>query len=349
MSKKPLKIIAGSPDSPLRIGGIEIPCYVLEDTTRVLSQGGFVRAIGRTGGPRRTQGDLFTLPVFLQSKNLKPFIPREFANSSRPIKFQSSAGGVLGLGYRAEILPQVCEVFLKARDAGVLAMTQKHIAERADILIRGFARIGIIALVDEATGYDKIRSKNALIKILEKFIPKELHIWTKTFPYSFYEQICRLRGWPGYYAIKRPHLVAEYTNDFIYKRIAPGVLRQVQKINPINPKTGERMVKHHQWFTEDVGHPKLRAHIEAVTALMRASANMTKFKALLVRAYPQKYDNFLLSFMDDADLTPSNRSNSNVRVGPGIGRSGWSRGSIRSNRLSVNFERPKWNLPRVAA
>ena len=205
----------------------------------------------------------------------------------------------MGLGYRAEILPQVCEVFLKARDADVLAMTQKHIAERADILIRGLATVGIIALVDEATGYDKIRSKNALIKILEEFIAKELHPWTKTFPYSFYEQICKLRGWPGYYAVKRPHLVAEYTNDFIYARMAPGILDEVRKLNPIDPKTGERKVKHHQWFTEDVGHPKLRAHIEAVTALMRASANMIKFKSLLVRAYPQKYDNFLLAFMED--------------------------------------------------
>ena len=73
----------------------------------------------------------------------------------------------------------------------------------------------------------------------------------------------------------------------------------MRKLNPIDPKTGERKVKHHQWFTEDVGHPKLRAHIEAVTALMRASANMIKFKSLLVRAYPQKYDNFLLAFMED--------------------------------------------------
>ena len=45
-----LKVIAGAADKPLVIAGIEIPAYVLEDETRVLSQGGFNRAIGRTGG-----------------------------------------------------------------------------------------------------------------------------------------------------------------------------------------------------------------------------------------------------------------------------------------------------------
>ena len=140
-----------------------------------------------------------------------------------------------------------------------LQKQQAHIAQRCDILIRSLAMVGIIALVDEATGYDKIRSRNALIEILEKFIAKELQPYTRTFPYSFYEQICRLRGWPGYYAVKRPHKIAEYTDDFVYSRIAPGVLTEIQKLNPVDQKTGNRKAYHHQWFTEDVGHPQVES------------------------------------------------------------------------------------------
>src|SRR5438876_448984 len=36
----------GSDDHPLKIGDIEIPCYVLEDDTRVLSQRGLQTGIG---------------------------------------------------------------------------------------------------------------------------------------------------------------------------------------------------------------------------------------------------------------------------------------------------------------
>jgi hypothetical protein len=39
-------------------------------------------------------------------------------------------------------------------------------------LLRGFARVGIIALVDEATGFQRDRTKDALSKILEAYIAK---------------------------------------------------------------------------------------------------------------------------------------------------------------------------------
>ena len=194
--KHPLKVIAGTPDAPLRIGDIEIPCYVLEDETRVLSQGGFARAIGRTGGPKGGHDeDLFNLPVFLRPRNLARFIPEGLSTSSRPIQFQALTGGSVATGYRATLLPEVCEVFLSARQARALHPTQYHIAERAEILIRGLAQVGIIALVDEATGYQRIREERSLATILEKFIAKELQPWTRTFPYTFYEQIFRLKGW----------------------------------------------------------------------------------------------------------------------------------------------------------
>ena len=302
MSTKPLKVIAGAPDQPLKIGDIEISCYVLEDETRVLSQQGVLRAIGRAEsvrGAADSHDDGDKLPYFLGAKNINPFINKDLVTATNPIRFLAPSSGPIVFGYAATLLPHICEVYLAAREAGVLRASQIHIAERAEILLRGFAHVGIIALVDEATGYQEIRARTALATILEKFIAKELHPWTKTFPYSFYEEICRLKGWPGWYAVRRPHVIAEYTNDFVYYRIAPGVLREVQKLNPINPKTGERMVKHHQWFTEDHGHPRLREHIASVTALMRASANWSRFKTNLARAFPAKYDNMQFPFMDE--------------------------------------------------
>jgi hypothetical protein len=297
MNTEPLKVIAGTPDRPLVIGDIEIPCYVLEDETRVLSQGGFLRAIGRTGGPKTGHDDLFDLPTFLRPRSLASFISKGLSTSSRPVLFQAATGGTVATGYRASLLPEVCNVFLAARDAGALHPRQQHIARRADILIRGLATVGIIALVDEATGYQDIRAKLALAIILERFIAKELHPWTKTFPYEFYTEIARLKEWPAIYSIKRPSVIGHYTNDIVYDRIAPGLLEELRNVNPPLP-TGRRQHRHHQWFTPEFGHPKLKEHLAAVTALMRAAPNWPAFQRSLQRAFRKLNDNLPLPIED---------------------------------------------------
>ena len=142
------------------------------------------------------------------------------ARLKSPIEFQALRGGRTAYGYPATLLPQICEVFLKARDHEILLLTQQHIAERAEILIRGLATVGIIGLVDEATVYQEIRSRRALATILEKFIAKELQSWTKTFPYEFYEHIFRLKGWTGPDGVKKPSVIGYYTNYFVYDRLA---------------------------------------------------------------------------------------------------------------------------------
>jgi len=87
-------------------------------------------------------------------------------------------------------------LFSLADDAGVLLPTQKHIAQKCKILLRGFATVGIIALVDEATGFQEVRDRIALQKILDKFITDEWAKWTKTFPDEFYKELFRLKDIP---------------------------------------------------------------------------------------------------------------------------------------------------------
>ena len=285
---EPLRSIAGTPDQPLEINGIQIHCYVLEDETRVLSQRGVFRGVGiRRGGSQVERGDdaLLFVPRFMRSLRLSPHIPDELMNQlNSPIVFSQS--GVITYGYRATIIVDICEVILQARDAGALGRRYKDITARCELLLRGFARVGVIALVDEATGYQKIRAQRALAEILEKFIATELQPWTKTFPYEFYEQIFRLKGWPGPQGTRRPSVIGKYTNDFIYHRLAPGVLDELRRKNPVLP-AGYRKDHHHQWFTPDVGHPKLKEHISGVIALMRAAPNWESFQRLIARSYPK--------------------------------------------------------------
>ena len=286
MDEKPLRVIAGAPDKPLIIGDLEIACYVLEGETRVISRASVLRAIGRASKAKggRKYDEEFKLPVFLTAKNLKPFISNDLGRNSKPILFEYK--GKQLIGHKADLLPQICEVFLDADQAGILRQNQAHIADACRTLHRAFARIGIIGLVDEATGYQRIRAERALAVILEKYIAKELQPWTKTFPYEFYEQIFRLKGWPGPDGIKRPAVIGHYTNDIVYSRLDDGILKGLQSVNPRLPRGG-RKDKHHQWFTRDIGYPELRDHLTGVMALMRAAPNWDVFRRGLQRAYPK--------------------------------------------------------------
>ncbi|MCI0659991.1 MAG: P63C domain-containing protein [Acidobacteria bacterium] len=282
------------------IGGAKIPCYVLKDGTRVLARVGVLKAIGRKGKAKggRQYDDEFQTPVFLTAENLRPFIPKEIESSSKPIIFIFN--GVRIIGYKAELLPQICEVFIDAKDAKALHQNQQHIADACKILYRGFARVSIIALVDEATGYQYDRARKALEEILQKFISKELLRWVKTFPDEFYEQIYRLKGWRmSENGSQRTPLLGKITNDLVYERLAPGVLDELRRLTPRNEK-GRLKHKLFRRLTEDVGHPKLREHLASEITLMRIfeDGDWTAFYKSINKALPKQTK---LPLFDKAD------------------------------------------------
>lgn len=271
-------------------GAIQIPCAVLNTTTRVLTQEGFLGAIGRARkakagtGSTEIVGMVDGLPPFLAAANLNPFISDALRQSTTPVIYRTTRGQ-RAFGYDATLLPGVCEVYLKARDAGALLKTQKHIARACEILIRGLANVGIIALVDEATGHQYDRPREALAEILQKFISKSLCEWAKTFENDFYEELFRLRKWHySSFSTKRPILAGKLTIDIVYQRLAPAVLDELRRLNPPNEQ-GRRKHKLFQHLTPNVGHPKLKEHLAAVTALMRASDTWEDFKRILDRAF----------------------------------------------------------------
>lgn len=285
----------GGPDTPLRIGGAELVCYVLEDGTRLITQEGFLSALGRAkkakGGHGASIEGVDKLPSFLVAKNLKPFISNELMQSTTPIGFRTPAG-VKAFGYRADLLPKVCNVYLQARDAEALLPSQTNMVRAADILMRGLAEVGIIALVDEATGYQREREKDALAKILEAFVAKELQPWVKTFPADYYEHLFRLRGlaYPPERANYRPQYFGKLTNDIVYKRLAPGLIDELKA----QASRDEKKAKLHQRLTVDVGHPKLREHLASVTTVMKLSRDYDDFIEKLDGIHPRYGDNMKL-------------------------------------------------------
>ena len=275
--------VCSSENHPLKIAGAELDAYVLEDGTRVLSQAALLRALGRN--PRAATRSA-TVPPLLQATSLSPFVTSDLLISATPLHFRTPIG-TRANGYRAEVLPQICEVYLKARDAHALAPNQKSIAIQADILMRAFATVGIIALVDEATGYQDIRSKRALAEILEQFVDKELQAWIKTFPDDYYREMFRLRGvsFPEG-SVKRPQYFGMFTNDIVYKRLSPGVLDELKRVTP-KDDVGRPSHRYFQRLTSNHGYPKLREHLGSVVAIMKLSNGWADFMEKLDRLHPR--------------------------------------------------------------
>jgi hypothetical protein len=294
-SQNIIKATHGSPDHPLRIGDLEIPCYVLSDGRRVLHHRGLVSALGMARGSS-SKGGGDRLVHFITGKALEPFISAELtAVTEHPIKFKAP-NGKTAYGYEAQILADICDAVLEARKQDRLQKQQQHIADRCEILLRGFARVGIIALVDEATGYQKDRAKDELAKILEAFVAKELQPWVKTFQSDFYEQMFRLRGLPfPSNTVKRPQYFGHLTNDVIYYRLAPGVWKELKEKTEKSEK-GRMKHKLFQKLTPDLGHPKLRDLLASVTTIMKLSDQWLDFKEKLDRIHPSFNETLQLPF-----------------------------------------------------
>ncbi len=273
MPRPPHTVIAHRADSPLTIGDTKIACYVLDDEQRVLSARGLGTAIGVRRGGSGAGGET---PEFMHQKWLAPFIHEELVLAARsPVLFANPEGGGMVRGYPAKVLSDLCVAIMDAARGGATTPRQQGIVDRAYALNRGFSGVGLVALIDEATGYQRIREERALATILERYLSEELQPWVKTFPYEFYELLYGLNGWelPPPPNGKMPGVVGTWTIELVYARLAPGVLSEVMKRAPQLP-TGSRW---HQWFTPEHGHPRVQEQIRMAIAFMRPEKKWGEF------------------------------------------------------------------------
>jgi len=281
-------------EGTMDLAGMSFRCAVLDDEMRVISGSEFMRVLGiyRSGAlsTRRADDDLH-LPLHLAFKNLRPFIledPDLVEALREPIRYRD-AGGSIGEGIPGQVLRRICSVWVRAQRAGVLGPSQEKIAEQAQILLDALADVAIVALIDEATGYQKRRAHDALQKILRAYISPELLPWQNRFPISFYEQLYRVMGWKyDATSTARTAYVGKLTNKLVYEKLPPGVLEELKRRNPTDPDTKRRRHKHHQLLTDLVGHPHLQNQIISVTTLLRATpaGNWRFFETLFNQAFP---------------------------------------------------------------
>lgn len=281
------KLPKATHEGRVRLGKWELHAFNLDNGLRLFDQASFEAILNIHNGESANKelGKIISHPLLREN-------PLSVSASifEHPIIFKSLSGERLQ-GFDSEGLIGVCRLLLKARELGVIRTSQgMRYAQAAESLVVSLANVGLAALIDEATGFQKDRDKEALQALLDKYLKKELAAWAKRFPDEFYRQMFRLKGWKWQgMSINRPQIVGVYTRDIVYARLAPGIVEELERRNPKDAR-GDRKGRHHQLLTDDIGHPALSQHLYAVIALMKAAPNWRKFKALLQLAFPLKGD-----------------------------------------------------------
>ena len=278
----------------IRLAGTVLSCAVLDDGRRVLSERGVADALGHGRHPddyarkqeALAKGEL-VLPGYLVPE-VHGFLSEQAKQKlSNPIRYQIAKGfGIPAMGLDATLLADVCDAYLSAREAGVLPAKHQQKAQAASTLMRALARVALVALIDEATGYQVVRDRDELQLLLEKYVSEEFRPWMRAFPNEFYVQLFRLRKVTTDDVRKRPPYFGNLTNNVVYRRIIPGLLPRLNEVNPTNDR-GRRSRAHHQHLEKEA-EDHLRQHLSGVVALMKRADSWPEFMRDLERVFPKQ-------------------------------------------------------------
>jgi hypothetical protein len=289
----------------LNLAGTRLHCANLADGTRLIAQGDMLEALGRSGSMGR-RGD--GAAPFVAASYLRPYVSAELENALEPIKYRAPGQRFVSTGYDATLLPEICDVYLRARDAyrdSTRSMPEQQLryVERADVLIRALAKTGVVALVDEATGYQETRARNDLQRLVAEYVDEGFRRWVARFPDDFFTQALRVYGYSpnAKDGRRRPGWIGSFINTYIYDQFPDGVLDELQRVNPTNEK-GRRSRAHHQHLTETTGNIHLDRQITAVLTLMHISRDQDHFKELFKQRFPGKRKVLAVRQGDDGEM-----------------------------------------------
>jgi hypothetical protein len=272
--KLPKALVSGS----LPMAGINLNCAVLDDVanTRVIGMTSVFKAFDRVA---RSNARMINRPSFMDAQSLQPFISEDLERLIKPIEYLD--GGKVCKGYNSLILPELCDMYLSARRAGALVEKQKPLAEKAEILQTALAKVGMIALIDEATGFQFNRKYDALRMLLAQYVSDGMQKWIKRFPDKFFEELDKLYGKEKTTSRSRPPYYGKFINEYVYKPIEDGFVKsELDKKNIGND--GKRKGRFHQWLS-DFGANQLTIQIGRAMGVMEISPTLRKFKENISR------------------------------------------------------------------
>src|SRR5260221_1546261 len=256
----------------LAIGSVDLPVYVLDDGRRVISRGGATNVL-----TSKKTGDLES---YLRVEGLIGYLPEDLSGQMIEFVIPEVVNRTV-LGMSAETFLEICGAYVRALDEGSLQTPrQKAIAMKAGVFLASCSKVGLVALIDEATGYQYVRSEDALQFKLRLFLEEEMRKWESTFPEELWVEFGRLTHWQGSLH-HRPKYWGRLVMGLIYEYLDQDVAEWLRKNNP-KPRKGQN---HHQWLTSQYGLRKLMEHIWMVIGLAKACQSMRELQTRMAEIY----------------------------------------------------------------
>ena len=277
----------------LMIVDANIPCYVLNTGDRVFSLKGVVSGLmGIQGGQ---------LAEYLKVRPLQPHLPEDLIPSESGevpalFKFDTGAEGVgkYALGIKVERFNALLRAYSTAlvdhslsgseegKQEGKLPLTAKQleIAYKAIKFQQACADVGLVALVDEATGYQYERAADALQIKLKLYLEDEMRKWERTFPEQLWVEFGKLTNWKGSIH-NRPKYWGKLVMELIYGYLDPDVAKWL-KDNAPKPMKGQN---YHQWLSSQYGLRKLTEHIWLVVGMAAACHSMQELRQKMAERF----------------------------------------------------------------
>jgi hypothetical protein len=260
----------------------EIPCYVLTDGQRV---------IGRTSATEWLTGIKGGggLEKYLGVGPLKPFINMDLV-LERMVAFRLPE--VEGLerdvkGLPADLMIDICRAMTTALEASVrpgsgvkLTNRQAEIAVKGGMFLAACAKVGLDALIDEATGNQFERAEDALQVKLRAYLAEEMRKWEKTFPDDLWKEFGRLTGWQGS-VTQRPKYWGKLVTELVYQYLDPDVAKWLKDHAP-QPQHGRNW---HQYLSDQYGLRKLTEHIWMLIGIASTCRNISELYDRMAEKY----------------------------------------------------------------
>lgn len=239
-----------------------IQCYVLDDERRVISRTGATWVLaGKKGGGQ--------LEKYVASGALPDYMPPELSATMIDFVIPEVTNKTVR-GITAETFLEICRGYVRALDEGKLkGKAQLEMAYKAAAFLAACAGVGLVALIDEATGFQYERDDDALRVKLKAFFSVEMRQWERTFPDDLWVEFGRLTNWKGA-VTKRPKYWGKLVTELIYNYLDPDVAKWLKENAP-KPRHGKNW---HQWMSEQYGLKKLMEHIWMVIGMARACKTM---------------------------------------------------------------------------
>jgi hypothetical protein len=275
----------------LNIVGLEVPCYVLDNGEKI---------IGRTSATELLTGIKGggALEKYLGVKALEPFINSNLVLERmvpfRLLEVEGLDKAVKGLP--ADLMIEVCQGFVAALQASFdpqsthprMTDRQRQMAMQASVFLSACAKVGLEALIDEATGYQYEREEDALQVKLRAFIADELRAWEKTFPDELWSEFGRLTAWKGSLH-NRPKWWGKLVIEMIYDTLDPDVAEYLKNNKP------PPGVRWHSQLTENLGVRALVSRCYEVIGMAKTCENMRELRYKVAKHYGKEVLQFSLS------------------------------------------------------